>query len=452
MALPQSEVAGVILAAGFSTRFGAQKLTASLAGRPLALWAIEAALASRLGRVVLVTSPETAQEIAGRFPDLEVVLNHQAEQGQASSLRLGLEALGPKHSHALFLLADQPLLSPALIDSFVAEAEDGRDLAALAGPETFSPPALFARRFWPDLGRLQGDAGGRSIFDQHGDEAVFLPPDFPLAGLDVDTPEQLGRADAVLTRRYSQALELERGDLVSLVGAGGKTSLLEALASEQAADGKAVLATTTTHVFRPSGKVLLEPHDEWLPERVGRLLSPGWCLTVASESTQVEGRAKLKGLTISSVDWLWEVEAAPFILVEADGARRLPIKAPRTHEPVMPMATTVLVGVLGLSGLGMPVNEEHVLGAAEFCAITGAKAGETVTPAHLAALVIHPKGLFRKAPSRTRKVLVLNQVELPGAAQGARQVAELISEQNSSLRVLLTSLHRGECEVLLEGG
>ena len=137
--------------------------------------------------------------------------------------------------------------------------------------------------------------GGRGIFDQHEEEAVFLPPNFPLAGLDVDTPEQLGRADAVLTQRYSQALELERGDLVSLVGAGGKTSLLEALASEQAADGKAVLATTTTHVFRPSGKVLLEPHDEWLPERVGRLLSPGWCLTVASESTQVGGGRQAQG-------------------------------------------------------------------------------------------------------------------------------------------------------------
>ena len=117
----------------------------------------------------------------------------------------------------------------------------------------------------------------------------------------------------------------------------------------------------------------------------------------------------------------------------------------------MPMATTVLVGVLGLAGLGMPVDEEHVLGAAEFCTITGAKPGEAVTPAHLAALATHPKGLFRKAPSRTRKLLVLNQGELPGAAQGARQVAELISQQNSSLRVLLTSLHRGECEVLLEG-
>ncbi|MBU4277900.1 MAG: putative selenium-dependent hydroxylase accessory protein YqeC [Proteobacteria bacterium] len=451
MALPKSEVAGVILAAGFSTRFGGQKLTTSLAGRPLAAWALEAALASRLGRVVLVASPELAQELGELPADLEVMLNHNAGEGQASSLRLGLEALGRDHSHALFLLADQPLLSPALIDSFVEATEAGHDLAALAGDTSFSPPALFARRFWPELLALRGDAGGRSVFEAHRDEAVLLPPNFPLAGLDVDTPEQLGLAEAVLTQRYSEALELERGDLVSLVGAGGKTSLLEALASEQAADGKAVLATTTTQVFRPSGAVLIEPHEDWLPERIERLLTPGACLTVASESSLVEGRAKLKGLAPPSVDWLWEAAVAPLILVEADGARRMPLKAPRTHEPVIPMTTTVLVGVLGLAGVGQPVDEEHVLGAAEFCAVTGAAPGQPVEPAHLAALATHPKGLFKKAPARIRKVLVLNQGELPGAAEAARQVAELVSGQDPSLRVLLTSLHRGECEVLLEG-
>lgn len=451
MALPKSKVAGVILAAGFSTRFGGQKLTTSLTDRPLASRALEAALASRLGRVLLVTRPETARELAGHFPDLEMVINHQAEQGQASSLRLGLQTLGQDHSHALFLLADQPLLTPELINSFVHAAEEGRDLAALAGINSFSPPALFARRFWADIGRLQGDAGGRSIFDEHGDEAAFLPPNFPLAGLDVDTPEQLGRAEAVLTQRYSRALELERGDLVSLVGAGGKTSLVEALASEQAAAAKAVLATTTTHIFRPSGRVLLEPHEQWLPDHVGRLLSPGWCLTVASKSSPVQGRAKLKGLTISSVDWLREAEAASLILVEADGARRLPLKAPRTHEPVIPMATTVLVGVLGLSGLGMPVDEEHILGSSEFRAITRAAPGQPVEPTHLAALATHPKGLFKKAPTRIRKVLVLNQGDLPGASQAARRITELVSQQAPSLRVLFTSFHRGECEVLLEG-
>ncbi|MCB2192081.1 MAG: putative selenium-dependent hydroxylase accessory protein YqeC [Deltaproteobacteria bacterium] len=451
MALPKSEVAGVILAAGFSTRFGGQKLTTSLAGRPLASWAIESALASRLGRVVLVAQAETAQELTGLFPNLEVVLNPQAQEGQASSLRLGLEVLGSQYSHALFLLADQPLISSQLIDRFVKVAEERRGLAALTGANSFSPPALFARGYWPDLKSLQGDTGGRSVLEKYGDEAVFIAPDFPLAGLDVDTSEALGRAEAVLTQRYSGALELERGDLVSIVGAGGKTSLMEALASEQAAQGKAVLATTTTHIFRPSGEVLIEPHEDWLPERIGRVLTPGACLTVASESSVVQGRTKLKGLQHQNIDWLWEGALAPLILVEADGARRLPLKAPRTHEPVLPLSTTVLVGVMGLSALGQPVDEDHLLGASEFCAITGAQPGQAVGPTHLTALALHPKGLFKKAPGRTRKVVVLNQADLPGAEQAARQVAELMDRQDPSLRVLLTSLLQGACEVLCEG-
>lgn len=451
MALPKSEVAGVILAAGLSTRFGAQKLTTPLAGRPLGHLAIAAARASRLGRVVLVTRPELAEQLAAPFPGLEVVLNHNAQEGQASSLRLGLAALGSAHSHVLFLLADQPLLTPALISSFVEAAEAGRGLAALAGFESFSPPTLFARRYWEGLGGLQGDAGGRSLFQAHAGGAAFLPPDFPLAGLDVDSPEQLGRAEAVLSQRFSQALELQRGDLVSLVGAGGKTGLLEALASEQAAGGQAVLATTTTHIFRPSGAVLIEPHEDWLPERIERALAPGKCLTVAASSQTGEAGPKLKGLAPQSVDWLWEENVAQLILVEADGARRLPLKAPRPHEPVIPLATTLLVGVLGLSGLGQPVDEENVLAVPEFCALTGAQPGQAVEPAHLAALATHARGLFKKAPSRVRRVLVLNQGELPGAAQAARQVAEIVGEQAPSPRVLLTSLHQGRCEVLAEG-
>lgn len=451
MALPKSEVAGVILAAGLSSRFGGEKLTTLLAGRPLGHWAITAARASRLGRVVLVTRPELAEKLAAPFPGLEVVLNHQSQEGQASSLRLGLEALGPGCGHALFLLADQPLLSPALINSFIEAAEAGRDLAALAGIKSFSPPSLFARRFWDDLGRLQGDAGGRSVLDEHGGEAVFLPPSFPLAGLDVDTTDQLGRAEAVLTRRYSKALRLERGELVSLVGAGGKTSLLEALASEQAADGQAVLATTTTHIFRPSGEVLLEPQEDRLAEGIDRRLAPGWCLTVVTASKPVQGRAKLKGLSPQSVDRLHKQGAAPLILVEADGARRLPLKAPRAHEPVIPLATSVVVGVVGLSGLGQPIDEKHVLGAVEFSALTGAAPGEAVTPAHLAALAMHPKGLFKNAPPNARKVLVLNQGDLSGAAEAARQVVEMLGKQAPSLRVLLTSLHQGRCQVMSEG-
>ncbi len=451
MAGPKSAVAGVILAAGLSSRFGGEKLITRLAGRPLGAWAVRAAMASRLGRVVLVARPDMAEVLSAFYPGLELVLNPQASAGQALSLRLGLEALGPEYSHALFLLADQPLISPGLIDRFIREAETGRGLAALAGLESFSPPTLFAHQYWDALARLEGDAGGRDLLRAQASQAAFIPPSFPLAGLDVDRPQQLGRAEAVLAQRFSQALRLEKDDLVSLVGAGGKTALLEALASEQAADGQAVLATTTTHIHRPLGRVLLEPQEERLPGRVEERLAPGWCLTVAHSEMAGEGHPKLKGLLPSQVDWLCQEGVAPLILVEADGARRLPLKAPRAHEPSLPSSTTLLVGVLGLAGVGQPVDEEHVLGAAEFCALTGAGPGQAATPAQLTALALDPKGLFKKAPARARKVLVLNQADLAGAVEAGREVATLLAGQDPSLRVLLTSVQMGSCEVLNEG-
>lgn len=106
---------------------------------------------------------------------------------------------------------------------------------------------------------------------------------------------------------------------------------------------------------------------------------------------------------------------------------------------------------MGLAALGRPLDEEHVTGAKELCALSGAAPGDPVQAAHLAALALHPKGLFKKAPARCRKVLVLNQGDLAGAEQAANQVAELIGQQDPSLRVLLTSFLQGACQVLREG-
>ncbi len=232
---------------------------------------------------------------------------------------------------------------------------------------------------------------------------------------------------------------------MSLVGAGGKTSLLFHLASELGAEGCPVLVTTTTHLADPrdetdafAGTVLLLPALERADDAAQiPAPAPGVTLLVARPD---EPPRKLKGIDPSHVARL--ATAWPFVLVEADGARRLPIKAPAEHEPVVPAGTRVTVGVLGLDALGWPMDERTVHRPERFAAVTGCAAGEPIGWSHVVALARHPEGLFKGA--RGARVALLNKVDeapyLPSPGQLRALGADLVvlSGAGEEERVFLT--------------
>ncbi len=185
------KVGGVILAAGLSMRFGDEKLLADYRGKPVGSHVVEAALASRLEPVALVTRPELAPLLVQYSPGLRVVNNSNPLEGLALSLRLGLEALGEEVSHALVLLADQPLVKTDLINRFVAQATTGTGLAALSTQGDFCPPVLFESSYFEMLKNLSGDKGGRSILAGLKDKVLVLKTEDPLVTLDIDRPQDL---------------------------------------------------------------------------------------------------------------------------------------------------------------------------------------------------------------------------------------------------------------------
>ncbi|MEW5912106.1 MAG: selenium cofactor biosynthesis protein YqeC [Thermodesulfobacteriota bacterium] len=448
--MAKTKVAGVILAAGQGKRFGADKLLAPLAGRPLAAWVLAAALASELDLVVLVARDEVARALGPGGPRLRVVPNSAPEQGQALSLRLGLASLEPEFSHILFLLADQPLISPSLIKQFLRLAREGVELAALQPQSRLRPPALFGRRYFAELADLTGDQGGRSLLERYAEAVRAVKPLEAGQGADVDRPADLAALELRLTSPAGlpACLGLGPAELISLVGAGGKTTLMETLAAVLAQAGARVLCTTTTRIYRPEGRLLLAADPERLREAVRAELEPGSYLTAGAGLEEAPGRQKVKGLAPEAVDELCAAGLADYLLVEADGAKGRPLKAPREHEPVLPSWSTMVIGVLGLGGLGRPATEEHVLALNQFCALTGAAAGQKVTPAHLTALTRHPQGLFKGAPAAARRVALLNQADLPGAAEGAQEVARLLAGEPGAPRLLLASLQQGRCRFL----
>ncbi len=189
-------LSGVILAAGRSSRMGRPKQLLPLEDRALLQHVVDNALASRLDEVVLVLGSH-AEEVRAALAipadrALQVVVNPRANAGQSSSLRCGLRAADDAAQAAAILLGDQPGVSAQLIDrligAFVAgEAPVVRPSYRGADEQPVpGHPVLIARRLWPELERLEGDEGARTLLKRHPDwlATICLPGEPPA---DVDT-------------------------------------------------------------------------------------------------------------------------------------------------------------------------------------------------------------------------------------------------------------------------
>jgi molybdenum cofactor cytidylyltransferase len=188
-------VAGIILAAGASSRMGRQKQLLDWGGRPLVRAVAEQALAARLDQVIAVVGSardEVTAALAG-LP-LRVVANPAYAEGQSSSLRAGVAALGPEVTATLILLGDQPFVSAAIIDRIVAAwRATGAAIVAPLYQGQRGNPVLFARPIFPQLLTLVGDQGARALLAADPARVYLVPFDDPRPLADIDTPEDYER-------------------------------------------------------------------------------------------------------------------------------------------------------------------------------------------------------------------------------------------------------------------
>jgi len=188
--------AGIILAAGKSTRFGAPKQLLDWKGKPFVRQVAETALQAGLWPVVVVTGFYAADvESALDGLPVEIVRNPEYPQGQSTSIRAGIQTLLPpppysgKVGAAVFLLADQPQIPVDVIRALVES--HGQKMQAILAPlvleDRRANPVLFDRDTFSDLMQLTGDMGGRGIFDKHRVE--YLPWHDEILLFDVDKPD-----------------------------------------------------------------------------------------------------------------------------------------------------------------------------------------------------------------------------------------------------------------------
>lgn len=187
-----------------------------------------------------------------------------------------------------------------------------------------------------------------------------------------------------------------------VIGSGGKTSLLQDLARQLTAAGDRCVLGTTTHLWATDG-ALVEPHGHRLAAAVAA--NDRWPLTVAA----ARQGAKLRGHAPDTL--LSLLPHCDHLLVEADGARGLPLKAHAAHEPVLPAQPSRVILVLGVSALGRPLDERTVHRPQRFVELTGVPHGTLLLPEHLARILACPGGWLARLPAGPPPDLVLNQID-----------------------------------------
>jgi molybdenum cofactor cytidylyltransferase len=180
-------IAGILLAAGLSRRFGRQKLLEPWEGEPLVRRSVRRLLEAQLSPVVAVVSSDGALAAAVAELPVTLVLNEQPEKGISGSIALGIGTLPHDCEAALIGVADQPLLTAQALKLLMQAYRRGAIVAARYG-DHLGNPAIFDRRFLPELCQLRGDAGGLRVIQAHPDQLIEV--ELPAAmGQDVDRPE-----------------------------------------------------------------------------------------------------------------------------------------------------------------------------------------------------------------------------------------------------------------------
>lgn len=227
-----------------------------------------------------------------------------------------------------------------------------------------------------------------------------------------------------MDKLYSTFLDGSR-HVISLVGAGGKSTVMYELADFLAQAGKKVLVSTTTHIFKPADGSYAADQ-----EAVQALWDRGRYAVIGTEAAE----NKLTGNMPFLAQLLQE---ADFVLLEADGAKRHPCKVPAEHEPVLLPISDIVIGVLGMDAVGQKLHD-CCFRLAEAQALLQVGADHVLTEADAAKILLSEQGTRKNVGSR-KYYIILNKCddqELLGRAECIKALLDktIVAEENIWLR------------------
>lgn len=229
-------------------------------------------------------------------------------------------------------------------------------------------------------------------------------------------------------------IDINTKEMISVVGGGGKTTTMFNLAFELKRLNKRVLVTTTTAIYNPNRElydniVVLDDNksieDNW---QKGTITVLGRCISTENKILGVDG---------SFLNYVFSKSLFDFILVEADGSKKKPIKAPDSHEPVIPSNTSKVIGIIGMDSLGKIIDEANVHRSEIFCDITNSSMGDIITEETIARLIVSEVGLFKGTPIDSKKYLLLNKADTELLMNKASLIGSMIKNKCYSINGLL---------------
>ena len=198
--------AGIILAAGASTRYGEPKQLLRLKDKCLLEWVLDAALNSALNSVVLVLgyAHKRIRKALGEkllHSRLSVAINSQYKKGQSISLHIGLSKVKDDYPAVMFLLGDQPMFNAATIDILLERFwADDKDICVPIYRGKRKTPAIFRRRFYNQLMEIKGDTGARQLIDDNPARVLAVEIDNPICFFDIDTRQDFEKLKKMLKK------------------------------------------------------------------------------------------------------------------------------------------------------------------------------------------------------------------------------------------------------------
>lgn len=226
-------------------------------------------------------------------------------------------------------------------------------------------------------------------------------------------------------------LEINRGDIVTVVGAGGKTSLITYLTKAYSSTNK-VLLTTTTKIYLPKKS-----------DYNNKIMSTNLSHTFIKEGVTLYGQYinnenKVIGVSFKDLDII--IKNFDYSFIEGDGSKHKKLKGWNEYEPLVYPKTTKNIGVLDISSYGMCINDRNIHRLDQFLKICGEHNGK-IDLENLKNVVLNKNGLFKNSVGE--KILFINKVESKEKEELTLKLISIIKNKNKDIKIVYGSLMTG---------
>lgn len=232
----------------------------------------------------------------------------------------------------------------------------------------------------------------------------------------------------------SLSIDKKKGAMISFVGGGGKTSTMFALANYLKKFGS-VLITTTTKIFMPNSN----QYDNLINLETCKDINKYSGITLLAGGINSDN--KVIGVESSLLDEIYIKGLFKFIIVECDGAKNMPIKAPNDGEPIIPLLTNINIGIVGIDSIGRPLSQVCFRQEIFKANILNC---EYVSNEAIINLINSENGLFKNTPKKCKKYFVLNKCDSNEDKSLGENILKNVRCLSDVNKTFISSIHKGE--------